>query len=164
MAALIDLAGPEATYALGRTIGGLLEDGDFIALSGDLGAGKTLLARAIAEGLGCPPGQVQSPTFTLVNTYAGGRLPLHHADFYRLGSIDELYGTGFFDLLGGPGALLVEWPERIPSAAPSARLDLGLSRISEEGRRARLVPHGDRAARLLARLLACEGVSLALDR
>ncbi|MHB1844129.1 MAG: tRNA (adenosine(37)-N6)-threonylcarbamoyltransferase complex ATPase subunit type 1 TsaE [Deltaproteobacteria bacterium] len=150
MEALIDLAGPEATHALGERLGRLLAEGDFIGLHGDLGAGKTLLVRGLALGLGIGAGQVQSPTFTIINRYVGGRLLLHHADLYRLEGRDELYATGYFDLLQGEGALVTEWVERIAAAAPAERLDVTLEQTGERTRRARAVAHGPRAEALLA--------------
>ena len=134
-----------ATRALGRRLGALLLPGDVVALEGDLGAGKTELVRGACAGARVPAGQVSSPTFAIVATYRG-RLPVHHADLYRIGDEDELYGTGFGDLVGGEGALLVEWADRIPGALPGERLTIRLAhdpvapsvrRIEVEGRGAR---------------------------
>lgn len=152
MEGLIDLPAPEATLALGERLGRLLAAGDFVGLVGDLGAGKTLFVRGVARGLGVAPGQVQSPTFTLVNSYGGGRVPLHHADLYRLANLDELYATGYFDLLEGAGAMLVEWPERIAGAMPPERLELRFERSSETGRRLHARALGLRAETLLRAL------------
>jgi tRNA threonylcarbamoyladenosine biosynthesis protein TsaE len=115
-----------ATYALGKKLGGLLEPGDVIALVGELGAGKTQLVRGACEGAAVPMEEVSSPSFAIVATYRG-RIPVHHADLYRIADEDELYGTGFGDLVGGEGALLVEWADRIPAALPPERLTLTLS-------------------------------------
>ena len=114
-----------ATHALGVRLGRLLEPGDVVALVGDLGAGKTQLVRGACAGAGVRPGDVSSPSFAIVATYAG-RIPVHHADLYRIGDEDELYGTGFGDLVGGEGALLVEWADRIPTALPPEKLTLTL--------------------------------------
>jgi tRNA threonylcarbamoyladenosine biosynthesis protein TsaE len=73
-----------------------------------------------------PAAEVSSPSFAIVATYHG-RIPVHHADLYRIGDADELYGTGFADLVGGEGALLVEWADRIPGALPAERLELRLA-------------------------------------
>lgn len=116
-----------ATFGLGRRLGGLLQPGDVVALVGELGAGKTQLVRGACEGAGVPESEVSSPSFAIVATYHGRRLPVHHADLYRIADEDELYGTGFGDLVGGEGALLVEWADRIPSALPAERLTLTLS-------------------------------------
>ncbi len=107
----------EDTLALGAKLGKLLQPGDFVGLIGDLGAGKTQLVRGVAAGANVPTAQVASPTFAIVYPYVG-RLPIYHADFYRLESYDELYATGFTDLVAGDGAVLVEWLDRIPHAAP----------------------------------------------
>jgi tRNA threonylcarbamoyladenosine biosynthesis protein TsaE len=115
-----------ATHALGRRLGTLLRPGDVVALEGDLGAGKTQLVRGACAGAEVPLDEVSSPSFAIVATYRG-RIPLHHADLYRIADEDELYGTGFGDLVGGEGALLVEWADRIPSALPDERLTVRLA-------------------------------------
>jgi len=143
-----------ATTRLGRRLGKLLQPGDVVALVGDLGAGKTQLTRGACQGAGVAPGVVSSPTFAIVQTYRG-RLPIHHADLYRLGDVDELYATGFMDLLGGDGALLVEWADRIAGWLPPDHLVLRLSEVAgrPSWRRVVLEPAGDRHAGL-ARALA----------
>lgn len=115
-----------ATRTLGRRLGTLLRPGDVVALEGDLGAGKTELVRGACAGAKVPAAEVSSPSFAIVATYRG-RIPVHHADLYRIGDEDELYGTGFGDLVGGEGALLVEWADRIPGALPSERLTVRLA-------------------------------------
>jgi tRNA threonylcarbamoyladenosine biosynthesis protein TsaE len=115
-----------ATQRLGERLGALLGPGDVVALVGELGAGKTQLVRGACRGAAVPAAEVSSPSFAIVATYRG-RLPVHHADLYRIGDEDELYGTGFGDLVGGDGALLVEWADRIPGALPSERLTLTLA-------------------------------------
>ncbi len=100
-----------------------------MALIGDLGAGKTQLARGACHGAAVPPEQVASPSFAIVATYRG-RLPVHHADLYRVADADDLHGTGFFDLPGGDGALLVEWADRIPAALPPDRLEIRLGHVA----------------------------------
>ena len=117
---------PEQTRQLGERLGQLLRPGDFVGLVGDLGAGKTQLVRGVADGVGVDRSQVASPTFAIVYPYEGGRLPLHHADLYRLADYDELYATGFLDLVGGEGAMLVEWIDKVPEAAPPELLLLRL--------------------------------------
>ncbi len=115
-----------ATFAMGERLGAALLPGDVVALVGELGAGKTQLARGICHGAGVPDGEVASPTFAIVATYHG-RVPLHHADLYRVGGEDELHATGFFDLVGGEGALLVEWADLVPGALPSEQLEIRLA-------------------------------------
>lgn len=134
-----------ATSRLGRRLGALLEPGHVIALVGDLGAGKTQLTRGACEGAGVAAGDVSSPTFAIVQTYRG-RLPVHHADLYRLGDVDELYATGFMDLLGGEGALLVEWADRIGGWLPPEHLLLRLEEVAGHPtwRRIGLEPAGPR--------------------
>ncbi len=144
-----------ATRRLGVRLGALLEPGDVVALEGDLGAGKTQLVRGACEGAAVPPAEVSSPSFAIVATYRG-RLPVHHADLYRIGDEDELYGTGFGDLVGGEGALLVEWADRIPGALPRERLTLRLAHVAAapSSRRIEVEGVGARAADLGRALLA----------
>jgi len=93
-----------------------------ITLQGDLGAGKTLLTKGIAKGLGVPDWYyLNSPTFTLINEYRG-RLPLYHLDLYRLGDADELFELGFNDYLAGSGVIVIEWPEKAEELLPSHNL------------------------------------------
>lgn len=140
---------PDETHRLGVRLGELLQPGDFIGLMGDLGAGKTHLVRGVAEGAQVARSEVASPTFAIVYPYRG-RLPLYHADLYRLADRDELYATGFFDLLGGDGAVLVEWLDRIPEAAPREHLRLTLRAVAEEARELHAEAFGQRPAELLA--------------
>lgn len=101
----------QETEALARALAETLKAGDILALDGDLGAGKTAFTRGLAAGLGYP-GRVQSPTFTIVNEYDGGRLPLFHFDLYRLTSPEELFDIGFEDYLDRGGVCCVEWSEK----------------------------------------------------
>lgn len=107
------------TAAVGRALAARLTDGSILLLQGDLGAGKTAFVRGVAEGLGIEPAEVSSPTFTIVQEYRGGRLPLHHVDLYRLAprEVDEL---GLDDLTLEPGVTAIEWPERLPRRWPGA--------------------------------------------
>lgn len=123
---VVRLSSVARTRALGAKLGELLEPGDFVGLEGELGAGKTELVRAICLGAGVPPGRVSSPTFAIVATYEGGRLPILHADLYRLADVDELFATGFFDADAGRAASIVEWVDRVPTAAPTEHLHLRL--------------------------------------
>jgi tRNA threonylcarbamoyladenosine biosynthesis protein TsaE len=150
------------TTALGAALGRALEPGDVIALVGDLGAGKTQLVRGACEGAAVPEREVASPSFAIVATYHG-RIPVHHADLYRLADEEELHATGFLDLLGGDGAVLVEWADRIPSALPPERLEIRLEHVrAASSRRVTLRGSGARHAGL-ARSLA-EGVRRKRDR
>lgn len=128
------LSGEEQTVALGGALGGLLEAGDVLLLMGELGAGKTCLARGIAQGLGVDPAYViQSPTFTLVNVYPG-RLEFFHADLYRLGPEE----AAELELLeeAAAGVLAVEWPERAPDMWPAGAVRVELAHHGEHQRRA----------------------------
>ena len=122
-----------ATRSLGERLGRLLLAGDVVALLGELGAGKTQLVRGLCRGSGVPDAEVSSPTFAIVATYRG-RLPVNHADLYRIGGEDELYATGFHDLLGGPGATVVEWADQVPGALPRERLEIHLAHDAHDPR------------------------------
>ena len=128
----------DATAALGRAIAHGLGTGDAVALWGDLGAGKTTLARAILQGLGVKE-DVPSPTFTLVQSYETNP-PVAHYDLYRLKSAREMDELGFEDALDR-GAVLVEWPERAPEALPPEALHVRLG-MRETGRLARITGPG----------------------
>jgi tRNA threonylcarbamoyladenosine biosynthesis protein TsaE len=103
----------DETAAVGRDLASRLERGAIVLLSGDLGAGKTAFVRGMAGGLGIDPAEVSSPTFTLIQEYRGGRLPLYHVDLYRLQSI-EVEELGLDDERMGEGVTAIEWPDRLP--------------------------------------------------
>lgn len=106
---------PEDTEDIGARLAEQLEPGAVVAFTGDLGAGKTAFTRGLARGLGIPD-RITSPTFTIVNEYEGGRLPLFHFDMYRLCSADELFDIGWEDYLRRGGVCAVEWSENIADA------------------------------------------------
>ena len=108
---------PAETLAFGERLGRLLQPGDFVGLVGELGTGKTQFVRGVAKGAGVEPAQVSSPSFAIIAAYRG-RLPLYHADLFRIRDYDEIYATGFTDLPGSDGAVVVEWLDRVPRAAP----------------------------------------------
>ena len=126
------LEGPEATEGLGRRIAPLLRPGDALALYGDLGAGKTTLARGILRGLGFE-GDVASPTFPIVQPYEDLPVPVWHVDLYRIEEPEELAELALYEALVG-GALLVEWPERLGAALWPHALRLTLRREGEGAR------------------------------
>ena len=103
---------PDETYELGRSIGESIEAGSVIALDGDLGAGKTLFTQGLAAGLGITE-PVNSPTFTILQIYDSGRIPLYHFDVYRIDDPYEMEEVGFDDYIFGDGVSVIEWPERI---------------------------------------------------
>ena len=109
----------DETQALGKKLAESLRPGDVIAYFGDLGAGKTAFTRGIAEGLGVSE-QVTSPTYTIVNEYMSGRLPLFHFDMYRLSSADDLFDIGWEDYLDRGGVCAVEWSENVTEAMEGA--------------------------------------------
>ena len=109
----------DETQALGTKLAKRLQPGDVIAYFGELGAGKTALTRGIAQGLGITD-IVTSPTYTIVNEYLTGRLPLFHFDMYRLGSSDELFDIGWEDYLARGGVCAVEWSENVEDALQGA--------------------------------------------
>lgn len=133
---------PEETRALGRTLARQLRAGDVLLLWGDLGAGKSELTRGIAEGLGvtCP---VTSPSFTILNVYEEGRVPLYHFDWYRLNSVEELYEMGMDEYLGGDGVAVVEWPSQCPEAIPECHLAIRLTPAGEDERNVTIAPMGN---------------------
>ena len=106
---------PDETEALGAALGRILPSGTVIAYRGDLGAGKTAFTRGLAKGLGYRD-MVTSPTYTIVNEYLGGRLPLFHFDMYRLGSAEDLWDIGWDDYLDRGGICAVEWSENVAEA------------------------------------------------
>ena len=117
---------------LGRELAEELAPDGVLLLSGELGSGKTVLARGIGRALGIDPREVQSPTFTLIREHEGERGRLVHADLYRLDP-EEVGALGLEELLAGPGVKVVEWAERLPFAMPGA-LALRLARLGEEQR------------------------------
>lgn len=121
---------PAETEALGEALAARLTAGTVVAFTGDLGAGKTAFTRGLARGLGVPD-RVTSPTFTIVNEYEGGRLPLFHFDMYRLGSSDELFDIGWEDYLARGGVCAVEWSEQTEDALPSNAIRVTIARCPE---------------------------------
>lgn len=110
---------PSETEAVGAALAQVLQPGTVIAYRGDLGAGKTAFTRGLARGLGVTE-RVTSPTYTIVNEYLGGRMPLFHFDMYRLGSEYELFDIGWDDYLERGGICAVEWSENVPEAVAGA--------------------------------------------
>ena len=124
---------PEETVKIGAAIGKIIPAGTVLAYRGDLGAGKTAFTRGLARGLGISD-RVTSPTFTIVNEYEGGRLPLFHFDMYRLGSSDELFDIGWEDYLSRGGVCAVEWSENVMDALPEDTVWVRIAREGDTGR------------------------------
>ena len=112
---------PQQTEQVGAALAQRLTPGSIVAFCGDLGAGKTAFTRGLARGLGCRE-QVTSPTYTIVNEYLSGRMPLFHFDMYRLGSSEELWDIGWEDYLDRGGVCAVEWSENVADAMVGAIL------------------------------------------
>lgn len=125
---------PADTERVGAELAVLLEAGSVVAFTGDLGAGKTAFVRGMARGLGIQD-RVTSPTFTIVNEYEGGRLPLFHFDMYRLGSSEELFDIGWEDYLDRGGICAVEWSERISDGLEGDCLRVDIRRGGGENQR-----------------------------
>lgn len=137
----------EATFRLGEALGRAASPGTVIALQGDLGAGKTVFARGVGAGLGVTS-RVQSPTFVIIQTHEGGRLPFWHADFYRLGSEDELHYLGLDDFLSGGGLLLIEWADRFTDWMPEDHLHILIEHAGPDTRSIRWAAAGESHAAL----------------
>ena len=124
---------PEETQALGAKLGAKLQPGAVIAYRGDLGAGKTAFTRGIAQGLGASD-MVTSPTYTIVNEYLSGRMPLFHFDMYRLPDSDSLFDIGWEDYLERGGVCAVEWSENVADAMEDAII-ISIEKTGEDSRR-----------------------------
>ena len=124
---------PSETEAVGAALGKILPPGTVLAYRGDLGAGKTAFTRGLAKGLGCTD-IVTSPTYTIVNEYLSGRLPLFHFDMYRLASSDDLWDIGWEDYLERGGVCAVEWSENVEDALEDA-VSVTIEKLGEETRR-----------------------------
>lgn len=123
---IIHTNSPEETYAAAKSFAGRLKKGDVICMYGDLGAGKTLFAQGIAEGLGVSE-HVSSPTFTIVNEYEG-RIPFYHFDVYRIADPEEMLEIGFDEYLFGEGVCLIEWAELVGELLPENCISVTITR------------------------------------
>lgn len=135
---VIDLPNAQATQALGYALGEQLPAGSVLLLKGDLGSGKTTLVQGLGAGLGIA--EIDSPTFTLINEYTGGRLPLYHIDLYRLSAAEAeaLYLETYWEGVEvEPGIVAIEWAERL-TYLPPAPVELALRYLPGEGRQARM--------------------------
>ena len=123
---------PEETAALGEALGRTLGPGDVVALYGELGSGKTCLVQGLVRGLGVTSAAT-SPTFVLINEYRG-RLPVHHVDAYRTGSLTELMDLGLLELFDGDGVTLVEWADKLRPLLPARTIEVNVSGVGDEPR------------------------------
>ena len=124
---------PAETEKLGQAVGESITAGAILAFTGDLGAGKTAFTRGLAKGLGATE-RVTSPTYTIVNEYCSGRLPLFHFDMYRLSSSEELWDIGWEDYLSRKGVCAVEWSENVADAMEDA-ITVNIEKLSETTRK-----------------------------
>lgn len=132
---------PQETRRLGERLAQKLCPGDVLLLLGDLGAGKSELTRGIARGLGIDS-PIASPSFTILNVYEEGRVPLYHFDWYRLNDAEELYEMGMDEYLGGDGVAVVEWPSQCPEAIPETHLEVSILPVDDSTREITLTPRG----------------------
>jgi tRNA threonylcarbamoyladenosine biosynthesis protein TsaE len=143
----------EETQAFGARMGAVLKPGDVICLEGALGAGKTTLAQGIARGLGVIE-DVTSPTFTIIQEYLSGRMPLRHFDFYRIETPEEIQHLGFEDYLDSDGVVLTEWHENLGDYAPTDRIRVQLSLNEDASRQIVILADGERYQERLKELKA----------
>ena len=129
---MIESFGPGDTYSLGQRLGREAKKGDIFCLNGDLGVGKTVFTQGFAAGLGITE-PVNSPTFTILQQYNEGRLPLYHFDVYRIGDVSEMDEVGYEDCFYGDGVTLIEWPERIRELLPEHVVTVTIEKNLEKG-------------------------------
>ncbi len=132
MNTVIETNSAEETFALGKKLGEAAVAGAVFTLNGDLGVGKTVFAQGFAEGLGIT-GAVNSPTFTILQVYEEGRLPLYHFDVYRIEDPEEMYEVGFDDYLYGQGVCLIEWAEMVAEMLPEDYTAVTIAKAPEKG-------------------------------
>ena len=136
----------EETTKLGKELGKILNPGDIICLTGDLGTGKTHITKGISEGLGITD-NITSPTFTIVNEYNSGRLKLYHFDVYRVSDPDEIYAIGFDDYIFGDGVSIIEWANYIEEILPKDYLHIYITKDLSKGenyRKITITPYGEK--------------------
>ena len=129
---VLESKSPEDTFQIGMRLGKLAEAGEVYTLTGDLGVGKTVFTQGFAKGLGIEE-SVNSPTFTILQIYEGGRLPLYHFDVYRIGSVEEMEETGFEEYIMEDGVSLIEWADLIEEILPRKRTRVLIEKDLEKG-------------------------------
>ena len=123
---------PKETYELGKKLGSLAKPGEIYCLNGDLGVGKTVFTQGFAAGIGITE-PVNSPTFTIVQQYDEGRLPLYHFDVYRIGDVEEMDEIGYEDCFFGEGVCLIEWSTLIEELIPETAIQITIEKDLEKG-------------------------------
>lgn len=129
---VLETYGPEDTFALGEKLGEEAEAGEVYCLNGDLGVGKTVFTQGFAKGLGITE-PVNSPTFTIVQQYEEGRLPLYHFDVYRIGDVEEMEEIGYEDCFYGEGVCLIEWSDLIEEILPPQVVEIRIEKDLQKG-------------------------------
>ena len=140
----------QMTFEFAKKIGEKLKSGDVLCLDGDLGVGKTVFTKGVAAGLGIKD-DVSSPTFTLIQEYYGGRLPLYHFDVYRIGCSEEMYDIGFDEYINGEGVCIIEWANIIEDILPDDYLKIEL-KYKDMGRKMTLIPYGEEYEKIVEEL------------
>lgn len=129
---IVETNTPEETFAFGKSLGEKAEAGMVYTLIGDLGVGKTVFTQGLAEGLGIKEA-ISSPTFTIVQVYEEGRLPLYHFDVYRIGDVEEMEEIGYEDYFYGEGVSLIEWANLIEEILPEKYTEIKIEKDLEKG-------------------------------
>ena len=129
---VIETNSPEETFRVGKELGEKAYAGQVFTLTGDLGVGKTVFTQGLAKGLGIEE-PVNSPTFTIIQEYDGGRLPFYHFDVYRIGDVEEMEEVGFDDYVMGEGVSLIEWADLIREILPEKRTEILIEKDLERG-------------------------------
>lgn len=142
---------PHETERIGSLAGEMLKNGDVVALSGELGTGKTTLIKGIAQAMGFDSGEVASPSFTFINEY-DGPLSLFHIDLYRLENEKELYEIGFEEYMKGDGVVVIEWADKVPHAVPKESLWITLRYLDAERREIIVMARGARYEKIIEHL------------
>ncbi len=149
-APIVELPNLDATQALACKLADAIEVPQTIVLNGTLGVGKTQWIRFFSESLGASRGDVTSPTYVLHQLYRG-RVSIHHFDFYRLDSIEEVWDLGIDELFEQPAVVLIEWADKFPDCLPDDHLEIQLTQHEHDGRRAEMIATGPRSTALLNR-------------
>lgn len=149
----IKLITPQATLEFGELLGKYLIAGDVVALIGDLGVGKTQLAKGLARGLGVPQEYyITSPTYTIINEYPG-RIPMYHFDLYRLKGDSDLEGLGHEEYINGWGVTVIEWAEKMAHLLPEDRVEIRISLMEKHIRGLEIIGFGDRCERVVEKVV-----------